>query len=83
MGFYKWLYTHLTPWIKRPWTFFIRDLWNEAEWVMQTFWVAVGVILGYFFNWEVIVIAWAIYTFGYVNGHLFWGTKWIKGQKGG
>lgn len=53
---------------------------------MQTLWffggVAVGVYLCSEFGWKIVGIAWAIYTFGYINGHFHWGTKWIKGQEG-
>jgi hypothetical protein len=24
----------------------------------------------------------SLYTFGYINGHFFWGTKYKPGQKG-
>jgi len=69
----------------RKWTWIIRDVWHEAEWVMQTIWFGLGVLacwLGISFNlplWT-LAILWAVYTFGYLNGHLFWGKKWIKGQ---
>jgi len=40
--------------------------------------MAIGITLG----WQIALIIWGIYTFGYINGHFHWGKKWIKGQKG-
>jgi len=65
----------------RPITFIIRDLWHEAEWLLQTIWFFLGVTAGIYWGWKVTLILWAVYSFGYINGHLFWGKKWIKGQE--
>lgn len=66
----------------RPWTYIFRDVWHEAEWVYQALWYAIGITVGIHFGWKIALIALGIYTFGYINGHLWWGTKYIKGQKG-
>ena len=31
---------------------------------------------------KILGISWAVYTLGYLNGHLHWGKKYIKGEKG-
>jgi len=80
MNPYKWIYMH-TP-IKRPFTFFWRDIYHEAEWLIQLIWFSIGVTVGIFFGWKIALIIWGIYTLGYINGHLHWGKDWIKGQKG-
>jgi hypothetical protein len=79
MNIYKWFWSKIGG---RPWTYIIRDVYHEAEWLIQTIWFALGVVVGLFSIWQVAVFLWLIYTFGYINGHLFWGTKWIQGQKG-
>jgi len=79
MNIYKWLWSKIGG---RPWTYIIRDIWNEAEWLIQLIWFGIGVSCGVYFGWKLALIAWGIYTFGYISGHLFWGTKWIKGQRG-
>jgi len=71
---------------KRPWTYIYRDLWHKLEWFpqMQWFWSAVLVIwlLGVPVPLKELLIACAIYTFGYINGHFFWGRKYIPNQQG-
>lgn len=67
----------------RPWTYIWRDIYHQAEWLIQMMWFWIGAAVGIFFGWEIALIAMGIYTFGYINGHFHWGTKWIKGQKGG
>lgn len=70
----------------RPWTFISRDFWNSAEIVMQAlwFWTAILILhlLGVSIPVKTLLVGWAIYTYGYVNGHIFWGTDWKKGEKG-
>ena len=81
MNWYRWLYTNITPWIARPWTYFWRDLWVEAEWLMQLLWFSAGLLVGCFLGLRIACFIWLIYSIGYVNGHIHWGTKWIKGQR--
>ena len=76
---YKWLWSHIGG---RPWTYIWRDIYHEAEWLIQTVWFATGVAVGIYFSWKLALIMWAIYTYGYINGHFFWGTPWIKRQRG-
>lgn len=76
---YKWLWSKIGG---RPWTYILRDVWHEAEWIYQLLWYVLGAALGIYLGWKVALIAFGIYTFGYLNGHLWWGTKYIKGQRG-
>lgn len=85
MNPYKWLYTYLTPWWKRPWTYVMRDFYHEVEYVI----ILGFFILGYFCaRWISDTIFYTIIggvTAGYILGHLFWGRKWIshQGEKDG
>ena len=79
MNLYKELWSRIGG---RPWTYIIRDIWDETEWLMQGMWFFMGIFVGIYFDWRLALIAWAVYTFGYVNGHLFWGTSKLRGQKG-
>ncbi len=70
----------------RPWTYIYRDLWHRFEILMQAqwFWTAVLVLWLLDVNIPIheLLIVWAIYLFGFIMGHFFWGTDWIPGQKG-
>jgi len=76
---YKWLWTKIGG---RPWTYILRDLWTEAEWLWQLVWFGLGVLVCYFFDWKIAMISFGIYTIGFIGGHLWWGTKHIKRQEG-
>jgi len=67
----------------RPWTYILRDIYHEAEWLVQTLFFAIGAAGAYHFPWYVLAAAWSLYTAGYVSGHLFWGTRWRPGQGSG
>ena len=87
MNWKKWMGYNLYKklWIligKRPWTYIWRDLWTQAEIMMQALWFLTGVVIYYFFGWWGVIFFWIFYTYGYINGHFFWGTKHIKGQRG-
>lgn len=79
MNIYKWLWSKIGG---RPWTFIWRDIYHEAEWLIQIMWLCVGATLGIYFGWIGVGVFIGIYTLGYINGHFHWGTRWIKGQKG-
>ena len=73
---------------KRPWTYIYRDLWHKYEWFPQIQWLMTGVFIYYAAEhwlhdvwWHVVLIAIAVYTFGYINGHFFWGTRYKANQK--
>ena len=79
MDLYRWLWERLG---KRPFTFILRDLWTQLEWLWQLVFFSLGVIVCFFFGWKVALIAFGIYTIGFIGGHIWWGTKHIPGQKG-
>jgi len=64
----------------RPWTFIWRDLWTQAEFLMQSLWFFSGVAIGIYLGWKWALIAWGIYFYGFINGHFFWGTEHKLGQ---
>ncbi|MEW6141972.1 MAG: hypothetical protein AB1597_02300 [Chloroflexota bacterium] len=66
----------------RPWTYILRDIYHEVEWLVQTVFFAIGAVAGHFAPWWLLVAAWSLYTAGYVSGHLFWGTRYRPGQQG-
>ena len=70
----------------RPWTYIYRDIWHTYEILMQAqwFWAAILVLwlLGISIPLKELLVGWVIYTFGYINGHFFWGTPYRAGQKG-
>ena len=71
----------------RPWTYIYRDIYRTYEIFIQAqwFWTAILILwlLGFTIPLKMLAAFWMIYTFGYINGHFFWGTRYIKGQKGG
>lgn len=75
--FYKALWSRLGG---RPWTYILRDAWHQFEglWIIGL--VAIGALLG---HWLRDLIFWLLLVFtpGYIAGHLFWGTKYIAGQR--
>ena len=73
----------------RPWTYIYRDIWHKYEYFPQAQWFFTGVLIVYVAEhwiivpwWVLILIFWIIYTYGYINGHFSWGTKYIPGQQG-
>jgi len=83
VAIYKWLWSRIGG---RQWTYIYRDVWHEYEILMQAqwFWTAILAVylLGLSIPLEELLIGWGIYIFGYIMGHFFWGTEWIKGQGG-
>lgn len=71
----------------RPWTYIYRDIWHRYEIVVQTQWFFFGVLALYaaehwlYMPWgRVCLIFWVVYFLGYLNGHFFWGRRYIPGQ---
>lgn len=79
MDWYKELWSRIGG---RPWTFIYRDIWHKYEWFPQMQWLFTGAVAYLFLGWKGLLFSIAVYTYGYINGHFFWGTKWIRGQKG-
>ena len=87
MNLYKWLYTNLTPWIKRPWTYFGRDVYHQVEYVVLMVCLLSGFFTGYY--WALygvpliwLTALWGVSTLWFIIGHILWGTKWQRGQQG-
>ncbi len=76
---YKKLWS-LTP-IKRPFTYWLRDVWHKYEFIWIIGLVAIGVLLGHHFDWLTVLKIMGIFTVGYTAGHLFWGKKYIPNQQ--
>jgi len=73
----------------RPWTYIYRDLWHKYEFLPQAQWFFMGVLILYAsehwieMSWiKACIIFWVVYSLGYINGHFFWGRKYIPDQKG-
>jgi len=77
MNIYKWLWSKTTG---RPFTYILRDIWHEAEWVFQTIFFGLGALTLWLTDWRWVGIIWCVYTLGYIGGHLWWGKKYQKGQ---
>ena len=84
LGIYKWIYTKITPWIGRPYTYAIRDFYHNAE-----YFILAGIFIsGYFLgradvlSWEQFLLLMVAYSVGYTHGHFFWGTTYEQGQEG-
>ena len=79
MDFYRLLWSRLGG---RPWTYILRDLWHRFEWL----WIIALLLGGYVIgkNGFDHLLGWLIaFNLGYCAGHLFWGTDYVPGQKGG
>ena len=78
-GWYKILWSAVGG---RPWTYILRDIWHEAEYVPSVFLFALGVVAARYLSDIAIIALWVAYTFGYIGGHLFWGSTYKAGQTG-
>lgn len=67
---------------QRPWTYIYRDIYREYEWFIQMQWMFTGILMYVYFGWFGVWFFTGAYTYGYINGHFFWGTKIKKGQQG-
>lgn len=66
----------------RPWTYIYRDLWHKYEWFVQLQWFWIGIAVYHYLGMIGVAVFWGVYTLGYINGHFFWGTRYIPGQQG-
>jgi len=74
---YKWLWSKIGG---RPWTYILRDAWDNAEFLWVVGLVCLGIWLGHNYGWGEVMKGWLIFSIGYLFGHLFWGTPHISGQ---
>ena len=77
---YKFLWSRIGG---RKWTHIWRDIYHTAPVIIQTLWFLMGVLVYSQFGWYGVGVFWAIYLFGFLEGHFHWGKKWIKGQGAG
>ena len=73
---YKWGLWH---WIGgRPWTYILRDFSHQNPMLVLFIGIGVGIWLHEWLEWRDLIIGLTCILIA----HLFWGTKWVKGQKG-
>ena len=77
MNPYKWLWSNTTG---RPFTYILRDIYHQAEWLVQGVCFFIGIFVGIYFGWKIALIAWGVYTLGYIGGHIHWGKKYTPHQ---
>lgn len=79
MNLYKALWTRIGG---RPWTYIIRDTWHKFEglWIIGL--VALGALAATCLGFGRVLVGLGVFALGYIAGHLFWGTRYIEGQKG-
>ena len=80
MNVYRWMYTHLTPWIKRPWTYFTRDVRQKYPLPWQLGLSGIMLLIGHYCWGEALMWVCVGITFGILVGHFWWGSKYIPGQ---
>lgn len=83
MSLQRWYNSYTWWWSRfggRPWTYIIRDWWHEYEFLWILALIAIGAALGKYY-WDQLWVGLAIFAAGYLFGHLFWGTRWRKGQR--
>jgi hypothetical protein len=78
MDLYKWLWSHIGG---RPWTYIIRDFYHEVEFVVILGMLALGYYLARRVSLHDFVSILVVLAAGYLLGHLFWGTRYIPGQR--
>jgi len=64
----------------RPWTYILRDWWDDYEFFWIVGLVGLGIWLGHSFTWQTVLKGWLIFSVGYIAGHLFWSTPHIPRQ---
>jgi len=77
MNPYKWLWSRIGG---RKWTWIMRDFAYQNPFLLIMIAFALGIALHSLVEWNDV---WKFFA-GLLLAHLFWGTKWRKGQgKGG
>ncbi|MBI2329299.1 MAG: hypothetical protein HYU85_06670 [Chloroflexi bacterium] len=79
MNIYKALWSKIEG---RPWTYILRDWWDDYEFFWIVGLVSLGIWLGHHYGGKSVMIGWLLFTTGYISGHLFWGKDYIPRQKG-
>ena len=79
MNLYKWLWTKIGG---RQWTYIMRDFYHKYEYFIILGFLTVGYFIHPIVSTKLFLVILGVLTVGYILGHLFWGKKWIEGQKG-
>ena len=72
-------------WPGRPLTYAMRDCWYKYELFGQALWFVIGIgvlsiVLHYHLPLWLVPVTFGVYTWGYLNGHLFFGKPYQPGQ---
>lgn len=82
MRWYKWLYTNLTPWWSRPWTYVTRDARQKYPLPWQLGLSLIMVTVGHYLWGVGLLIFSGGALLGILMGHFWWGSTYIPNQKG-
>jgi hypothetical protein len=66
----------------RPWTFIYRDVYRKYEYFIQAQWFVTGSLIYHYLGTDGVMWFWIFYTFGYLNGHFFFGSKIVDNEQG-
>lgn len=73
---YKW---GLWKWIGgRPWTFIMRDFAYQNPFLMLLIGFGIALAVKPYLRWDMLIVGFLCF----LAAHLFWGTKYRKGQQG-
>ncbi len=78
-SWYKWLWSRIGG---RPWTYITRDSYHELPLVWICSLLAIGSVIGWHFGMIAFLKFIRILLLGVLFGHFFWGSRWIRDQKG-
>ena len=73
--------------IGRPWTYFSRDVYHQVEYVVLMISLFSGFFTGYYWAQHGVPLIWltalwGVSTLWFIIGHILWGTKYEREQKG-
>lgn len=81
--FYEMLWTRIGG---RPWTFIWQDVWHKYEFIPQSVFFWLGVLIAWLSGIDIgftkIMIIFLAYGWGYLNGHFHFGKPYIPNQQG-
>lgn len=82
---YRWLWHDIPSWlgveVPRMWTHISRDWHKHWPLAWLAGFLAVGVVLGRYLSWRVLVGAAVALPVGFVLGHLFWRWYTRRGEQ--
>ena len=63
----------------RPWTYIMRDFAHQNPFLMLLIGFFFALVVKSYLRWDYLVVG----SLCFLAAHLFWGTKYRKGQQGG